>query len=109
MSSVRITKYNGEQLEDSDHNKFICSSRKVKFSNHVSCTPRMPIRKYRALQNIDRSKKFWETYKNFILCNRSIELRITKLFSFQNTQYIIAFSENFFEYTNDWSSFITIL
>lgn len=60
-------------------------------------TPRTPSRKYRSERNVNRSKNFWASYNNFILCNRSIELRITKLFSFPNTQYIVAFSKDFFE------------
>lgn len=58
-------------------------------------TPRTLLRKYKLLRSTDRSKSFWMSYNNFILCNRLIELRITKLFSFQNTQYIVVCQNNF--------------
>lgn len=54
-------------------------------------------RRYDSERNAVRSKNFWSSYNNFILCNRSIELRITKLIPLQNVQYIVAFSKDFFD------------
>lgn len=95
MSLVIRSKYD-EELEEVDQKKV-----KQRFKRNQSPrSPRTPKRKYKSIKNfVDRSKNFWASYNNFILCNRSIELRITKLFSFQNTQYIVAFSENLFEDT----------
>jgi len=99
MSLVMRSKYD-EELEDVDQKKSKPAKQRSK-RNQSPCahSPRTPKRKYKSVRNVDRSKNFWATYNNFILCNRSIELRITKLFSFQNTQYIVAFSENIFKDT----------
>lgn len=70
-------------------------------SEPIARSSRAESRRFRLERNRMRSNNFWASYNNFILCNRSIELRITKLFSFQNTQYIVAFSKDFFDYSHD--------
>lgn len=98
MSLVMRSKNNREKVDDVDQNKIVKSCNKT---HPVSRSPRSPARLYRPDRIANRSKNFWASYNNFILCNRSIELRITKLYSIQNTQYIVAFSNDFFEYTEN--------
>lgn len=104
MSLVMRSKNNrekAEKSEDADQSKIVKSCNKTQLTDPVSRSPRSPARLYRSDRIVNRSKNFWASYNNFILCNRSIELRITKLYSIQNTQYIIAFSNDFFEYTEN--------
>lgn len=93
--------------ENSEENVLQTKSQKkfIRDTNILSQSPRTPSRKYKTDRMVNRWKSFWASYNNFILCNRSIELRITKLFSFQNTQYIVAFSKDFFEHSEIISSF----
>lgn len=90
-----VVRSSNNQEKAADPNAVIKSFKKTPRSSRV------PARKYRPERNVNRSANFWALYNNFILCNRSIELRITKLYSFHNTQYIVAFSNDFFDCTGN--------
>lgn len=107
MSLVIRKKYNDEKSQNAPRRQDNVKQSSIHTAEHTVDTllptslNSSTFRNQQSLENLDRSNNFWSSYKNFILCNKSIELRITKLFSFENTQYVVAYSANIYNNTNN--------